>query len=511
MLEPEARSLLIRGPPGSGKTTLALGLLESLPARRVLVTSRVPADLLALHHSWLRRAGSEVEVVDCKLRPEDFRDSARTASLWKAQSRLMPKESPGDEITSRDIEQLIWLPPELRELWLSLDPSTPAVVAIDSWDALVDLYLGSGEFRRERVPDRQELERILFEQVARARTRLVLVLERDDQTQLDYLSDAVVSTSVERTGDRVERWLRILKLRGIEIADSDYPFTLAGARFRCFPALSPTYRLEVAGCDPEPSPKPRYIWPGARTFAEEFGWLPWEQSTLIELDPTVSYEVARILVAPLVTHVLRSGGRAVIASPPSRAYSEVVRLYRQAASEDLVRANLRIMRMRNAPDSDDDLANAVAMHFERRANSRSDGADGTTEGRLSRGAEAYRFLTTPNGPGIPNVSVGFVPKWAMLSGEASGSDAFGGPTPDSYVWGIHRFLEGVPLHVVLIDRRDDAMFDAIAKVAGMHLRVRAHAGHISVHGVRPWTPDHALVLDSAPRPDRAPYELVRVV
>jgi hypothetical protein len=95
----------------------------------------------------------------------------------------------------------------------------------------------------------------------------------------------------------------------------------------------------------------------------------------------------------------------------------------------------------------------------------------------------------------------------MLSAEIAGDSA----TPERYVWGIQRYLVGAPLHVIQIDRRDDATFDHLAKAAGTHLRVRERAGHIFVHGVRPWTPDHALLLRGAPSPDRAPYELVRIV
>jgi hypothetical protein len=513
MVNADSHTLLIRGPPGSGKTTLALSLLDRLAGRRIIVTNRVTAEALERFYPWLKDEASRVEVVDSKARPGAVHDSARTASLLKAQERVIPMRADPSGLNAKDVEQLVWLPSELRQLWLSFDPATPTVVAIDSWDALVDVYLGTESGRRERLPDREELERILLDQVGRANIRLLLILERDTASQLDYLCDGVVSTGVERAEERIERWFRIHKLRGIEVGDRDYPFTLSGARFQCFPSLPANYRVTFCGSDPDPEPIAETIWPGSRAFAEQFGRLHWEQSTLIELERTVSYEVARTLTAPMVTAAIRSGGRVIIAPPPSRSFGELVDLYRTAAPEPVVRERLRIMRVKGAPTLAGDLGRAVEMEMSPGdqtpiENARRD-PESPSDPRFNRALDVFHFLTQPASPGVGNLSVGFVPTWRML-GTDLGPEAPGN-LGERWSWGVQRYLSGAPLHVILIDRPDDPVFGAIATTAGSHLRVREHAGHMLIHGVRPWTPEHAIVFSETPDADRAPYDLVRIV
>jgi KaiC/GvpD/RAD55 family RecA-like ATPase len=47
------QSLLIRGPPGSGKTMLSLALVEGFPGRRVYVSLRVSREGLLEQIPWL--------------------------------------------------------------------------------------------------------------------------------------------------------------------------------------------------------------------------------------------------------------------------------------------------------------------------------------------------------------------------------------------------------------------------------------------------------------------------
>ena len=50
---PGPQTLLIRGPPGSGKSTLSLGLAASFPGARLFISSRVSRPKLLLQYPWI--------------------------------------------------------------------------------------------------------------------------------------------------------------------------------------------------------------------------------------------------------------------------------------------------------------------------------------------------------------------------------------------------------------------------------------------------------------------------
>ncbi len=304
---PGPQTLLVRGPPGAGKTTLSLALLEAFKGSKILVTSRVPDRELGREFPWLgNNGGRSIQIIDTS----DMQVTAHDISRTLRQRRETMLEVRGTE--DRDAARFAWLPDPIQEAWSRLSEDRPCLVVIDSWDALVESYLGGEPSTREPVPDRGQIERLLIRQMAKAPAHLVFVLEREDQTALDYLVNGVVVTRRETSDQRLTRWMSLLKLRGVRIENPNYPFSLEGAKFEGILPLGPLHSLRPGAPDPETEPMPGFIWPGSADFASSFGRLAVGKITLLEVDEDASAEVPNLLCLPMVAHVLGLGGRVLL-------------------------------------------------------------------------------------------------------------------------------------------------------------------------------------------------------
>ncbi|HEV2429310.1 MAG TPA: gas vesicle protein GvpD P-loop domain-containing protein, partial [Thermoplasmata archaeon] len=205
---PGPQSLIIRGPPGSGKSTLCLALLEASPGHRILLTSRVSREEFRREFPWMGENGmGSLEIIDTSETEVSVDGVARAA----AEAALVTDARPSER---RALSEFLQLPSAVQEAWSRIPTGGPSTIVIDSWDALVEQYLGiHGRTTHDGI-DRAEIERMLLRRMARSRAHLVLALEREDQTQLDYLANGVFVTRREMTDDRLERWLLLPKLRG---------------------------------------------------------------------------------------------------------------------------------------------------------------------------------------------------------------------------------------------------------------------------------------------------------
>ncbi len=65
-------------------------------------------------------------------------------------------------------------------------------------------------------------------------TNLILVLEKSDAKDLEYLVDGVVELDRYQLDKRTVREIHLIKLRGVGIKQPSYLMTLSGGRFKCF-------------------------------------------------------------------------------------------------------------------------------------------------------------------------------------------------------------------------------------------------------------------------------------
>lgn len=495
---PGPQSLLVRGPPGSGKTTLCLAMLEAAPGNRILLTSRVSQSELYRGFPWLgENGGANIQIVDTSDLDATVTDVGRSV----ARARRVV-----DEVGARgrELEEFLWLPSPVQEAWSRLPPDASSIMIIDSWDALVEQYLGGIGAKNPELPDRLEVERILLRHLGRGRAHVVIVLERREESQLDYLVNGVVVTQRELVNDRLERWLHLPKLRGIRIANAFYPYTVESARFQCIEPIKAYTQMRRGPFEPEPDAMPGHIWPGSSTFAEIFGRLPIGKTTLVETDGEVPEPILVILLAPMITSMIASGGRAVLMPSPSLSAKEIWESLHPGPGRHKLEAGLRVGDVTGqlepaARQLSPDFGKMILplQGFVPAAGARPD------ETMLNDTAVG-RFLSSGT-PGTPVISIAFAAGFRAMA------TALGTPvTPemvDNFPVMVQAGLHSAPMHLVVVGRTGSPLFESVRSLAALHIHVRGRQGRVFVYGTKPWTT--GLVLTEGT--DTMPYDLLRIV
>ncbi len=383
---PAPQALLVRGAPGTGKTMLALALLRAFRGRRIYVSSRVRRADLDLDFPSLHQANQTgpLSIVDVTAAGPDLRDASRALGTSQALIRA--------DASSRGLRALL-LPPEVLAAWSQTSPATPALIVLDSWDALVERHVGSASRADEGLPSRAEVERIALAQMAEGPVFLVFVVEHREASQLEYLVNGVVTMERETRNDRVERWLRIDKLRGTRITHPSYPFSLEGGRFQCITPLRHDLPPSFSRIDPEPGRSPGQIWPGSADYASLFGWLPIHKLTLIEHDAEVPLAAVNLLLNPIQSHVFQRGGRIFLVPPPGIHPVDVWNLYKERVPKEAFLRQVRILGML-ARDESEDLA-PVMLPL----------PSGNVDGYNPRTPEAAKFLREDSNPETPSLGL----------------------------------------------------------------------------------------------------------
>lgn len=485
---PYPQTLTLRGPPGSGKTSLALEILDAFAGERTYLTTRVPRSAILHDHPWMAdRAPQAFGIVEV-LR---FRGGTDTSGLRVGRLRDALQARANDLV---DLASVLTLPEELGPEFRA-PGSGPKLVVIDSWEAWVENLLGPTPLALDVPTTRWELERSMLDQFRDAGNHVILVVERDERSRMDYVTDGLLSLTFGESGGRAERWLTFQKLRGVRVGNASYPFTLDGGRFRCIAPLALHSGPTPIPFEPDPGPGQEGIWPGASALATRFGRLPAPGSTLFEMDGETPTQLMSRLVVPLVDSVLTLGGR-VLLRPPS--YVPSLNLWRSLGagrSSAELEAGLRILSWeatRAHSGFPDDSFVGVR-------NGSSDEAH-----RIVDELEASGFLSAP----LP--SPGHV--LIVLFVDPALDSAEGATQPDPFL-GLADLARrsGPSAGVVFVARSGDALIESLRSRSSLHVQVRSNRGRFFLTGLRPWTP-HFVIAPGAPGASRpSPYQLIPVV
>ncbi len=272
---PGGHSLIVKGLAGTGKTTFALQLAEELDsiAKSHYISVRVSDESLYNQFPWLKKKVMEKEklkmaksyaktltssyvhqerdtdvALEIRVRSAQQllksldgsslgRQKVERSELQKLEGRIeMGEEGMDEDYGSLGEGSLLEdtiifdLGSDLPEIDLAYDmveQTLPdkTLVLIDSIDALSERY---------GVHSSKLINTLQKDLVEHSNADLLYVLESGMDNKLDYLGDGVISFGKEEHKGRRLRILNIEKLRGAEITQHKYIYTLKDGRLRTF-------------------------------------------------------------------------------------------------------------------------------------------------------------------------------------------------------------------------------------------------------------------------------------
>ena len=209
-MEEEGTSiLLIKGRPGVGKTILALSILVALDEfKGIFFSTRDVMKSILSQIPWISELTSKCRFID-----------ALTTDM-----HLLSR----NYIQEAAIE-LTTLPQFLKSLYLEIldakRTTENVVVIIDSIDAL------SVALDLPKMSIIKQIKHLILSNNVKA----VITVETDSVSELDYIADGVILLKKDYYGkDRVFRILEFEKMRGLQIKNPKYAFTLEMGKFYCF-------------------------------------------------------------------------------------------------------------------------------------------------------------------------------------------------------------------------------------------------------------------------------------
>jgi hypothetical protein len=300
-----SQALVVGGPPGSGKTMLALKLLEWFPGQKILLTGRANRDRLVKDHPWLVTRPAGLQILTTAEAVGSSKDARASLGSLKRFFQVQSEAETGKAAAPA------------RAGGAAAGERPAILVVADPWESLIDKYL-PGPVDGQPETRRSEVEHLVLQLLSQLGTHVVAVLETEVPSTLDYLGTGVVRLSAESIDGRRERWLTLAKLRGTAIEDARCPFTLADGEFRAFPPMPLQLQWSLPPIEPAPDPDGDALWPGLRSFAQHFGRLPAGRLTLIESEPDVPHEWVTFLVAPMEYSALLQGANLALLPHPSQ-------------------------------------------------------------------------------------------------------------------------------------------------------------------------------------------------
>jgi KaiC/GvpD/RAD55 family RecA-like ATPase len=283
------QTLLIKGLPGTGKTTLALEIMNSLceKGNGMYVSMRIDPQRLYATHPWIKDALPPNNVINA------------------TQKKLLESLKEIDQEPSSYYAVLGFF----RILFDEAEEMDNPMIVIDSWDAVLN-------YTAQYILEAQHsFEQNICEFARDLGTHLIFVSEFADVMPLDYIVDGVVTMESILLGDsrsagmrsRHARQIRLDKLRGVEIRQKAYTATLHGGRFSYFEPYR-EQRDALIGSDVTrvPDPSEGCISTGIPDLDALIGGLKYGSCNLIEIEYGVGKRYYQILTA-LASNALKNG------------------------------------------------------------------------------------------------------------------------------------------------------------------------------------------------------------
>jgi KaiC/GvpD/RAD55 family RecA-like ATPase len=213
LLKPQVKSLLLKGEPGTGKTTLALELLR-IYGKGIYVSTRLSQEQSKEHHPALNSLFEKGDAIELSAQDYDLKHGSSSVYSF-------------NDLRFSNAEDVV------NAIIRSIQKIKKPMIILDSWDAI-----GNRTEKNERLKVEQSLALIALGNDA----KLLFVSEEPNLTTTDYLVDAVVTLRNELYDGRRIRKIQWNKIRGSAMANWSNLFTLYDGRFTVFSMQAPMWQ-----------------------------------------------------------------------------------------------------------------------------------------------------------------------------------------------------------------------------------------------------------------------------
>ncbi|MEM0479817.1 MAG: gas vesicle protein GvpD P-loop domain-containing protein [Candidatus Nitrosocaldus sp.] len=295
-LNMEPTSMLIRGLPGTGKTTLALELMQLMHEKYncFYISTRVSLARLQRYFPWIIGYLKDESVFSYdKIEKDsviDLRLGSATGTVELVIDMLINKKR--------------------------------AFVVLDSWDALA---------KEIKYEDRMKMEKTMITVADTNDGFLLFVSEEPEMNTLSYLVDGIVTLSIKDDDGVSIRSMHLDKMRGVALYNSTYTYTLLESRFTLVPMMqyNSTY-YGCKGCDDGNNGdgnssssssrlfKPLYARAGFVSTGSKdtdnilHGGLEYGSTLLLEIDPGLDMVFLKTILVCMILNMLRSNGKVML-------------------------------------------------------------------------------------------------------------------------------------------------------------------------------------------------------
>ena len=434
----EGYTILLKGAPGTGKTTYAVTLLEQLclgDAKGVYISTRIEPAALYKQFPGMEKRVPKKNIIDA------------------TQSEFSEVES---QVLYEDLSSF------LRSVYSVVAEEDITILIIDSWDA-VSFQIEKGSI--------EKLETSMLDIARKTKTDLVLISEYTGEKRLDYLVDGILRFEKEWINDKIVRRVFVDKMRGFQVTSSNYLFTLEGGKFTHFVTTATELgsgRHKVI----EEKELPHGIYStGIEDLDTIIGGYPGGGFVLLEAaDDSISWAYRPVLFHAIADFLLNDCG--VIYMPEDGSYSSSVKkLLSDYLSEEVLDKNLRMPTISKTESEDPCL-----FHLK----GEGDGEAGSLKEYLAKHREVYKELKKPvlHVFGLTRLNIYSEDEVRETLSEAV-----------SWVRTTNDVLIGIL-------KPSAKLKNEICEMADVHLRFISINGTLNLYGVKP----HTVIYNISPLP-----------
>jgi len=444
----ESYILLLKGAPGTGKTSYAITLLEKLckgESKGVYISTRIGPSVLYKEFPWMEENIPKKNIID-----------ATQSEFSEAEFQIMY-----DDFTSF-----------LRSVYSVVAEEDVTILIIDSWDAV------SSQIEKE---SRDRLETSMLDIARKTKTHLVLLSEDTGERKLDYLVDGILRFEKKWIEDKIVRMVHIDKMKRFQLPHSSYPFTLEGGKFTYFEPTGLGLNGGKHKAVKEEEKKQGLYSTGIEDLDSVIGGYPGGSFVLLELtDDSISWSYRPFLFHTISDFLLK--GRGVIYMPEDGSYSSSVKkLISDYVTEKVIDKNLRMPTVSESESEDPCL-----FKIEERE---------PLKGYFEKHLEVYKELKKPvlHVIGLTRLNI-------------HSEDDIRGMLSEAVSW--VRTTNDVLVGVLKPSAR---LKNEIRELADLHLRFVPLEGTLNFYGVKPYTVLYNVSLLPLAEPEYQQLKLTPIV